>query len=92
MAAGDRIVVASSGKESTIERIVTFDGDRLRARAGEAVTVTLSDDVDIARGDLLAHPQDRPEVVDQFAAHVLWLNEEPMLPGRSYLLRIGTKI
>jgi bifunctional enzyme CysN/CysC len=92
MAAGDRIVVVSSGKESIIERIVTFDGDRLRARAGEAVTVTLSDDVDIARGDLLAHPQDRPEVVDQFAAHVLWLHEERMLPGRSYLLRIGTKI
>jgi bifunctional enzyme CysN/CysC len=92
VAVGDRIVVVSSGKESTIERIVTFDGDRLRARAGEAVTVTLSDDVDVARGDLLAHPQDRPEVVDQFAAHVLWLHEEPMLPGRSYLLRIGTNI
>jgi bifunctional enzyme CysN/CysC len=92
VAVGDRIVVVSSGKESTIKRIVTFDGDRLRARAGEAVTVTLSDDVDVARGDLLAHPQDRPEVVDQFAAHVLWLHEEPMLPGRSYLLRIGTNI
>jgi bifunctional enzyme CysN/CysC len=92
MAAGERIVVVSSGKESTIERIVTFDGDQLRARAGEAVTVTLSDDVDIARGDLLAHPQGRPEVVDQFAGHVLWLHEEPMLPGRSYLLRIGTTI
>jgi bifunctional enzyme CysN/CysC len=92
VAVGDRIVVVSSGKESTVERIVTFDGDRLRARAGEAVTVTLSDDVDVARGDLLADPQDRPEVVDQFAAHVLWLHEEPMLPGRSYLLRIGTNI
>jgi bifunctional enzyme CysN/CysC len=92
IAVGDRVVVVSSGKESTIKRIVTFDGDRLRARAGEAVTVTLSDDVDIARGDLLAQPQDRPDVVDQFAAHILWLHEEPMLPGRSYLLRIGTKI
>jgi bifunctional enzyme CysN/CysC len=92
MAVGDRMVVVSSGKESTLERIVTFDGDRSRARAGEAVTVTLSDDIDIARGDLLAHPQGRPEVVDQFAGHVLWLHEEPMLPGRSYLLRIGTKI
>jgi bifunctional enzyme CysN/CysC len=92
VAVGDRIAVVSSGKESTVKRIVTFDGDRLRARAGEAVTVTLSDDVDVARGDLLAHPQDRPEVVDQFAAHVLWLHEEPMLPGRSYLLRIGTNI
>jgi bifunctional enzyme CysN/CysC len=92
MAVGDGVVVVSSGKESTIKRIVTFDGDRLRARAGEAVTVILSDDVDIARGDVLARPQDRPEVVDQFAAHVLWLHEEPMLPGRSYLLRIGAKI
>lgn len=92
MAVGDRVVVVSSGKESAIDRIVTFDGDRLRAHAGEAVTVTLAEEVDVTRGDLLAHPQDRPDVVDQFAAHVLWLHEEPMLPGRSYLLRIGTKI
>ena len=61
------------------------------ARAGDAVTITLADEIDIARGDVLARSDSRPEVVDQFAAHVLWMSEEAMLPGRSYLMRIGTK-
>jgi len=88
---GDRIAVAASGKESTVARIVTADGDLDEARAGDAVTLTLADEVDIARGDVLARSEDRPEVVDQFAAHVLWMSEEAMLPGRSYMLRIGTR-
>jgi bifunctional enzyme CysN/CysC len=88
---GDPVVVAVSGRESKVQRIVTADGDLPEARAGDAVTLTLADEVDIARGDVLAHAQARPEVVDQFAAQVLWMVEEPMLPGRSYLLRIGTR-
>jgi len=88
---GDRIVVAASGRESTVARIVTADGDLPEARAGDAVTLTLTDEIDIARGDVLAHVRERPEVVDQFAAHVLWMAEEPMLPGRSYLMRIGAR-
>ncbi len=88
---GERVVVAESGRESRVERIVTADGDLSEARAGDAVTVTLADDVDVARGDVLAHADARPEVVDQFAAEVLWMSEEPMLPGRSYLMRIGTR-
>jgi bifunctional enzyme CysN/CysC len=91
VAVGDDVVVASSGKTSRIERIVTFDGDRDSASAGDAVTLTLKDEVDIARGDVLVQPRQRPDVADQFAAHLLWMNEEPLLPGRSYLLRIGTK-
>jgi bifunctional enzyme CysN/CysC len=91
LAVGDKVVVASSGRETSIERIVTFDGDRESASAGDAVTLTLTDEVDITRGDVLASAQDRPEVADQFAAHIIWMSEEPMLPGRSYLLRIGTK-
>jgi bifunctional enzyme CysN/CysC len=87
---GDRVVVAVSGRESSVTRIVTADGDLREARAGDAITLTLADEVDIARGDVLAHAQARPEVVDQFAAQILWMVEEPMLPGRSYLLRIGT--
>ena len=89
--AGDRIVVAQSGREASVRRIITADGDLPAAHPGDAVTLTLSDEVDIARGDVLARPESRPEVVDQFAAHVLWMAEEPMFPGRSYLLRIGTK-
>ena len=88
---GDRVVVAASGRETQVARIVTADGDLPEARAGDAVTLTLTDEVDVARGDLLAESHARPEVVDQFAAQVLWMIEEPMLPGRSYLLRIGTK-
>jgi bifunctional enzyme CysN/CysC len=90
VAVGDDIVVAPSGKRSRIERIVTFDGDRDNATAGDAVTITLADDIDVGRGDILVSPQLRPEVADQFGAHLLWMSEEPMLPGRSYLLRIGT--
>jgi bifunctional enzyme CysN/CysC len=88
---GDKIVVANSGRESTVARIVTFDGDLPQARAGEAVTITLADEIDIARGDVLVQPTARPEVADQFAAHILWMAEEQMLPGRSYLIRIGTQ-
>ena len=88
---GDRLVVAASGRESAVQRIVTADGDLPEARAGDAITLTLRDEVDVARGDVLAHADARPEVVDQFAAEVLWMIEEPMLPGRSYLMRIGTR-
>ena len=88
---GDRMVVAASGAESRIARIVTADGDLEEACAGDAVTLVLADDIDVSRGDVLARADDRPEVVDQFAAHLLWMAEEPMLPGRSYLMRIGTR-
>jgi len=88
---GDQLVVASSGKQSTLARIVTADGDRAEAHAGDAVTLTFTDEIDVARGDVLAHADHRPDVVDQFAAHVLWMAEDEMLPGRSYLMRIGTK-
>ena len=88
---GDRVVVAASGKESTVARIVTADGDLVEANAGDAVTLTLTDEVDVARGDVIARADSRPDVVDQFAAHVLWMTEDAMLPGRSYLMRIGTK-
>jgi bifunctional enzyme CysN/CysC len=91
VAVGDSVVVASSGKASRVERIVTFDGDRDSANAGDAVTLTLADEVDVSRGDILVPPLERPEVADQFGAHLIWMNEEPLLPGRSYLLRIGTR-
>jgi bifunctional enzyme CysN/CysC len=88
---GDPVTVAASGRQTKVARIVTFDGDLPEARAGDAVTLTLADEVDIARGDLLSAPTARPEVADQFAAHVLWMGDEPLLPGRPYLMRIGTR-
>jgi bifunctional enzyme CysN/CysC len=88
---GDNVVVAASGRSSRIADIVTYDGSPEFAQAGEAVTLTLADELDIARGDVLVEPTARPEVSDQFAAHLIWMGEEPLMPGRSYLLRAGTK-
>ena len=88
---GDPVTVAASGLQTKVARIVTYDGDLAEARAGDAVTLTLADEVDIARGDLLSAPTARPDVADQFAAHVLWMGDEPLLPGRPYLMRIGTR-
>ncbi|HWD49674.1 MAG TPA: sulfate adenylyltransferase subunit CysN [Rhizomicrobium sp.] len=88
--AGEPIAVAKSGRTSKIARIVTMDGDLDEAIAGQAVTLTLSDEVDISRGDVLSTPESRPEVSDQFSAHVLWMADEELLPGRQYLLKLGT--
>jgi bifunctional enzyme CysN/CysC len=86
----DRVVVAKSGRESTVKRIVTMDGDLDEAVAGAAVTIVLDDEVDVSRGDMLCEPTARPEVSEQFAAHVLWMTDDEMLPSRQYLLKIGT--
>lgn len=91
IAVGDEIVVPASGRNSRIKQIVTYDGELVRAEAGDAVTITLTDEIDIGRGDVIAKPTERPEVADQFAAHVIWMDQEDMVPGRSYAFRIGTQ-
>lgn len=91
IAVGDEIVVAASGRNSRVKQIVTYDGELVRAEAGDAVTITLTDEIDIGRGDVIAKPTERPEVADQFAAHVIWMDQEDMVPGRSYAFRIGTQ-
>jgi bifunctional enzyme CysN/CysC len=88
---GDSLVVAKSGRTSTVKRIVTMDGDLDEAIAGQAVTLVLADEIDISRGDVLGAADARPEVTDQFAAMVLWMAEEEMLPQRQYLLKTGTQ-
>ncbi len=88
---GDEIVVAESGKTSRVSRIVTFDGDLDEAVAGQAVTLTLEDEIDITRGDVIASARARPEVSDQIRGHILWMGAEPMLPGRSYEIKIGAQ-
>jgi bifunctional enzyme CysN/CysC len=87
---GVAIAVAKSGRISKVSRIVTMDGDLPEAVAGDAVTLTLADEVDISRGDVLSDPAERPIVSDQFAAHLLWMADEELLPGRQYLLKLGT--
>lgn len=86
---GDAIAVAASGQTARIDRIVTADGDLDLAVAGEAVTLTFDREIDVSRGDLLAASDARPEVADQFAAHIIWMQDDALLPGRSYLLKAG---
>jgi bifunctional enzyme CysN/CysC len=88
---GDRIVVAPSGKESRVARIVTFDGDLDVAVAGQSVTLTLEDEIDVARGDVLGQAEAPPGVADKFEATVVWMAERSMLRGRSYVMRVGTQ-
>jgi bifunctional enzyme CysN/CysC len=87
---GDKIAVAKSGRTSTVKRVVTMDGDLKEATAGDAVTLTLADEVDISRGDVLSAADSRPEVSDQVAAHLLWMAEDELLPGRQYILKLAT--
>jgi bifunctional enzyme CysN/CysC len=87
---GDRVVVLPSGQTTQVVRIVTIDKDLDGAAAGEAVTLTIRDDLDVGRGDVIATESSHPMVGEQFAAHIIWMSDQPMLPGRSYLLAAGT--
>jgi bifunctional enzyme CysN/CysC len=88
---GDRVRVQPSGQESTVARIVTKDGDLDCAVAGQSITLTLNDALDINRGDLLSTADSPPGIADQFEAVVIWMSVEEMLPGRHYLLKIGSR-
>ncbi len=87
---GDRVRIQPSGRESTVSRIVTADGDLDTAIAGASVTLTLADEVDVSRGAMISAADSPAEVADQFEAHVVWMAEEPLYPGRNYLMKIGT--
>ncbi len=89
---GDKIKALPSGRESTIDRIVTFRGDLDEAVAGQSVTLTLKDEIDISRGDVIAEAAAPPPVADQFEATIVWMDDEAMLPGRPYLLKVGTRV
>jgi bifunctional enzyme CysN/CysC len=88
---GDRVRVQPSGRESTVARIVSLEGDLPLAVANESVTITLADEIDISRGDVISGVDAPAEVADQFEATVVWMADEPLLPGRPYLLKIGTR-
>jgi bifunctional enzyme CysN/CysC len=88
---GDALRVAPSGRASRVARVVTADGDLDEAIAGQSVTLVLADEVDVSRGDVLASADSPPAAADQFQATLVWMHEEPMLPGRPYLLKIGTR-
>ncbi len=88
---GDSVVVAASGKTSTVASMQIGDTAIEQAGAGQSILITLADELDISRGDVIGSANDRPEISDQFAAHVLWMGEAPLLPGRSYALKLGTR-
>ena len=88
---GDAIRIAPSGILSQVEKIVTYDGELAEACAGQSVTLTLAQEVDVSRGDLLVAADAPPTVADQLQATLIWMHEEPMLPGRSYLCKLGAR-
>jgi len=87
---GDAIRVLPSGRTSHVKRIVLGDDDLNQAVAGQSITLTLTDEIDISRGDVIATQDSPPEVADQFEANLVWMHEEALLPGRPYLMKIGT--
>ncbi len=88
---GDSVRILPSGRTTTVERVVTFDGDLDRAVAGQSITLTLADEVDCSRGDVISAANAPPQVADQFEATLVWMADEEMLPGRAYWLKLGTQ-
>ncbi len=88
---GDAVRVVPAGTTSTVERIVTLDGDLQEAVAGQSVTLTLTDEIDCSRGDVLCAADHAAPSADQFRTHLVWMSEEPMQPGRAYLVKIGAR-
>jgi bifunctional enzyme CysN/CysC len=88
---GDPVVILPSGRRTSVDRIVTFDGDLDSAIAGQSVTLTLADEVDCSRGDVIAAAEAPPETADRFEAALVWMASEPLVPGRAYWLKIGTQ-
>ena len=88
---GERVQVAGTGREVRVKQIATFDGPLGRAVAGDAVTLVLDDEIDVSRGDMLAAADAPPEFTDRFAAHILWMKDAPLIPGRAYWLKLATR-
>jgi bifunctional enzyme CysN/CysC len=89
---GDEVRVLPSGRQTRVARIVTRDGDLHEAIAGQSITLTLKEEVDCSRGDVIAAATQAPEAADQFEATIVWMDEHEMLPGRGYWLKLGTQL
>ncbi|MCP5159471.1 MAG: sulfate adenylyltransferase subunit CysN [Gammaproteobacteria bacterium] len=89
---GEEIVALPSGRRSRVATIVTAEGQLPAAYAGQAVTLTLADEIDVSRGDLLVHPDRLPAVAEAFDARVVWMADAPLLPGRQYDLKLGARV
>ena len=86
---GDEITVLPSGVENKVKSIVTYDGDLDEATPGEAITITLEDEVDVSRGDMIVHRNDQPHVASHFKATVVWMTEKPLITGKQYNFKVG---
>ncbi len=89
---GTAVRILPSGRTTTVDRVVTMDGDRDHAVAGESITLTFTDEVDCSRGDVIAAAAEPPEVADQFEATIVWMAEDELIPGRGYWLKLGTQL
>ena len=89
---GDAVRVLPSGKTSTVKSVVTMDGELDQAVAGQSVTICLNDEIDCSRGDVLAAAESPPEVADQFEATIVWMDEDPLVVGRAYWMKLGAQI
>jgi len=89
---GSPVRVLPSGRRTTVQRISTFDGDLGEAVAGQSVTLVLDDEIDVSRGDLLCADDQPAEIADQFEAHVIWMHDDALLPGRPYLVKVGASL
>ena len=87
---GDEVRVLPSGATATVERIVTWDGDLSSAEAGQSVTLTIDREIDVSRGDMITSAADPAGLADQFEAHLVWMHTDPLLPGRPYLMKLGS--
>lgn len=89
---GDTIIALPSGKQSKVKAIVTYEGEQPSCRAGQAITLTLEDEIDVSRGDLIIKANEtRPSLATAFDAHVVWMNEQPLIPGKEYAFKLGGK-
>jgi len=91
IAVGDEIVALPDAKTSTVKGILGTSGEKNHATFGEAITISLEDEIDISRGGVIAKINERPETTDQFQAHVIWMHEEHLLPGRPYLIKTNNQ-
>ena len=88
---GDEIIALPSGKKSKVAEIVTYDGNLEVAKKGQAVTLTLEDEIDISRGDMIVHPGQEPEISSNLRASIVWMSEQPLVPGKLYNFKLGTQ-
>src|SRR6185503_20264160 len=91
IAVGDTVLALPSRKTSTVAEITTADGPLEKAGAAQAVTIVLADEIDLSRGDVLVHPEHRPSLARTFDAHLIWMGEAPLLPGKRYEFKIGPR-